>query len=89
MLGPSLRPGPGPIVVPAAVYDVDVLRTALWRCYLGAELPLLAVCSHSKCDSKFAFPGMTEPARSKQYAKERHAYVAYWHLPSGDLVSVG
>ncbi len=71
------------------IVNATELRTALWRCDFGAELPQLAVYGHSKCDSKFAFPGMTEASRSKQYAKERHTYVAYWHLPSGDLVSVG
>ncbi|MBL8076105.1 MAG: hypothetical protein JNL29_17205 [Nitrospira sp.] len=50
MRGPPLRPGPGPIVVPAVVYDVDVLRTALRRGDLGAELPLLAVLRPSVSD---------------------------------------
>ena len=50
--GPTLRPGPGPIVVPAVVYDVDVLRTALRRGDLGAELPLLAVLRPSVSDPK-------------------------------------
>ena len=43
MRGLPLRSGPGPIMVPAALYDVDVLRTALQRRDLGTELPLVPV----------------------------------------------
>ena len=47
--GPPLRPGLGPIVAPAAVYDFDVLRTALRRCDLNAELSLLSETCRSIC----------------------------------------
>lgn len=39
-------------MVPAALYDVDVLRTALCRRDLGAELPYLAVLRLSESDPK-------------------------------------